>query len=56
MGAAVSIVLAHVVRALPEFGAQLDQLKKVESSLLIQSLVLRTIAEHDEVSKKNKEL
>lgn len=53
MGAAVPIVLTHVVGALPEFSAQLYQLKKMKSSFLIQTLVLRTIAEHDKVSESD---
>lgn len=52
MGATVSIILTHIVGALPEFGAQLNQLKKMKSSFLIQSFVLRTVAEHNKVSGK----
>ena len=52
MGAAVSIILTHVVGTLPEFSAQLNQLEKMKSSFLIQSFVLRTITEHNKVSEK----
>lgn len=54
MGAAVSIILTHVVGALPEFGAQLYQLEKMQSSFLIQSLILWAIAEHNKVSEIKK--
>lgn len=51
MSATVSIILTHVIGALPQFSAQLNKLKKMKSSFLIQSFILWTITEHNKISE-----
>lgn len=48
------VVLTHVVGTLPQFGAQLNKLQEMQSSFFVQSFILRTIAEYNKVSEKNK--
>lgn len=50
MCTAMPIILAHIVRPLPELGAQLDQFEEVKPSLLVKSFILGSITEHNKVS------
>lgn len=51
MRAAVLVVQTHEIRALPILSTQFYQLQEVESCLLIQPFVLRSIAEDNKASE-----